>query len=356
MNGPPPAAPERVRVLIATPLEKELVERIAGTDPLVEVLHDPSLLPPARFPCDHKGDPAFRRDQDGERRWRELLAGADVLFGIPGDSPEGLAAAVSELPRLRWVQATSAGAGEQVRAAGLAAADLERVVVTAATGVHAGPLAEFCLFGLLAFAKGWRRLAGDQARGRWDHYAVAELRGRTALVVGLGRIGAEVARLARCFGMRTVAVRRHPGPGDDRVDELHPSSRLHDLGGEADAVIVTTPLTEETQGLVDREAIGRMRPGAVLVNVGRGGVVDEDALVAALEAGRIAGAVLDVTTAEPPPPASPLWRLDNVLLSPHTMALVERENERIVELFQAELRRWLAGEPLEHRVDPRLLY
>lgn len=358
MNGPPAAgqAKARVRVMIATPLEQELVERIAATDPRVEVLHDPSLLPPTRYPCDHGGDPGFRRDAAGERRWGELLARAEVLFGIPGDSPQGLAAAVRELPRLRWVQATSAGAGEQARAAGLAAADLERVAVTTAAGVHAGPLAEFCLFGLLAFAKGWRRLARDQQQRRWDHYAVGELRGRTALIVGLGGIGAEVARLARCFGMRTVAVRRHPGPGDERVDELHPTDRLHDLVGRADAVVVTTPLTPETQGLVDREAIARMGPGAVLVNVGRGGVVDQAALVEALEAGRIAGAVLDVTDPEPPAADSPLWRLDNVLLSPHSMALVERENERIVELFQAQLGRFLAGEELRQRVDPQLGY
>ncbi len=326
--------------------------------------YDPALLPPARYPSDHKGDPGFRRGPAGERRWRELLAGAEVLFGVPGDSAEGLAAAVRGLPRLRWVQATSAGAGQQVRAAGLARADLERVAVTSASGVHAGPLAEFCLFGLLAFAKGWRRLERDRDRRRWDHYAVSELRDRTALIVGLGHVGAEVARLARCFGMRTVAVKRHPdrsparrrGSADDRVDELHPTSRLHDLVGGADAVVVTLPLTRETEGLVDRAAIARMRPAAVLVNVGRGGVVDEAALVEALEAGRIGGAALDVTATEPPPASSPLWHLDNVLLSPHTMALVERENERIVALFVANLRRWLAGEPLEHRVDPDLYY
>jgi phosphoglycerate dehydrogenase-like enzyme len=355
MQGRSPTGP--VRVVIATPLQKELVERIAGSDPRVEVLHDPALLPPPRYPCDHRGDPGFRRDPDGERRWRELLAHAEVLFGIPGDTPEGLAAAVHDVPALRWVQATAAGAGQQVQAAGLSRADLERVTVTSATGVHAGPLAEYCLFGLLAFAKGWRRLARDQQARRWEHYPVAELRDRSALILGLGRVGAEVARLARCFGMRTIAVKRHPDAGDRQVvDELHPASRLHDLVGRADAVVVTLPLTRETEGRLDREAIARMRPGAVLVNLGRGRVVDEEALVEALEDGRIAGAVLDVTAVEPPPQDSPLWSLDNVLLSPHTMALSERENERIVELFRAELGRYLAGEPLEHRVDPELLY
>ncbi|HET9560283.1 MAG TPA: D-2-hydroxyacid dehydrogenase, partial [Actinomycetota bacterium] len=136
-----------MRVLIASPLEAELAAGIQAADPRAEVLFEPDLLPPARYPADHLGDPAFHRDPEGEARWRALLDRAEVLVGIPGDSTEGLAEAVNGLPRLRWVHATSAGAGEQVRKAGLPAQALERVAITTSSGVHAVPLAEFAVLG-----------------------------------------------------------------------------------------------------------------------------------------------------------------------------------------------------------------
>jgi phosphoglycerate dehydrogenase-like enzyme len=154
-----------VRVMIATPLEEELVRKIEGTDVRLEVLYDPTLLPPPRYPSDHKGEPSFRRDVAGERRWEEMLEDAKVLFGIPGDSPEMLREVVRRAPRVEWIQATSAGAGEQVRMAGLLPEELDRVIVTTSSGIHAGPLAEFCLFGLLAFNKGLPRLLRDNKKG-----------------------------------------------------------------------------------------------------------------------------------------------------------------------------------------------
>ena len=146
-----------VQVLIASPLEAELAAGIQAADPRAEVLFEPDLLPPARYPADHLGDPAFRRDAQGEARWRALLDRAEVLFGVPGDSAGDLAAVVTGLPRLRWVHATSAGAGEQVRQAGLPAEALARVAITTSSGVHAVPLAEYAIFGLLAVAKDLRR-------------------------------------------------------------------------------------------------------------------------------------------------------------------------------------------------------
>jgi phosphoglycerate dehydrogenase-like enzyme len=333
-------------VLIATPLEPELVDRIARVDPRVEVLFEPELLPPTRYPGDHRGVEGFRRAPDDEARFRALMERADVLFGLPGDSAAGLADAVGRSRRLRWVQATAAGAGEQVRAAGLSREELNRVAVTSSAGVHAVPLAEFCLFGLLGFVKELPRLERDRAERRWDHRPVGELHGLTLLVLGLGGIGREIERLARAFGMEVIGLRRRDG-GRARLDELLP---------QADAVCVTLPLTDETRGLLDREAIGLMKPGAIFVNVGRGGVVDEDALAEALADGRLAGAALDVFAREPLPADSPLWTLPNVILSPHTAALSVHENERIAELFCDNLRRYLAGEPLRNRVDPEVFY
>jgi phosphoglycerate dehydrogenase-like enzyme len=162
-------------------------------------------------------------------------------------------------------------------------------------------------------------------------------------VVGLGEIGTEVARLAEAFGMNVLSTRRNAGD----LDALLP---------QADSVVITLPLTDETRGMFDRRRIGLMKPGAILVNIGRGPVVEEDALIDALRSGRLRGAALDVFETEPLPRDSPLWDLDNVILSPHTAAQSIHENERIVELFAENLRRYLAGEELRSRIRTDLFY
>jgi phosphoglycerate dehydrogenase-like enzyme len=348
----------RTQVLIASPLEAELAARIQAAEPRVEVRYDPDLLPPARYPADHLGDPAFRRDAEGEARWRALLGEAEVLFGIPGDSTEGLAEVVTGLPGLRWVHATSAGAGEVVRKAALPAEALERVVITTSSGVHAVPLAEFAILGLLAIAKELPRFVEDQRARAWPEIRrpLRELRGETLFLVGLGDIGLEVARLGKAMGMRTVGFRRTEGPPPAEVDEVHGPGRLAELAGQADAMVVSLPLTEATAGMIDRATIRALPPTCIFVNVGRGGVVDEPALIEALRERRIAGAVLDVFATEPLPPDSPLWSMDNLLVTPHAVALSARENERIVELFVANLRRYLDGEPLVNVVEPGVFY
>ena len=348
--------PDPVTVAIAIPLEAELVEPIRAVDPRVEVSYAPELLPPVRYPNDHRGVEDFQRTPPDERCFWELIAGAEVLYGIPGDSPEGLARAVRRGDRLRWVQATSAGAGEQVASAGLSREDLERVTVTSAAGVHAGPLAEFALLGLLAFTKDLPRLEADQRAHRWGHYPVPELSGRTLLIVGLGQVGMEVARLAVAFGMRVIGVNRSGRAESPHVHEVGRTSALENYLPEADAIVISAPLTEETSGLIDAAAFARMKPGTMLVNVGRGGVVDEAALIEALRSGRLAGAALEVFEREPLPADSPLWDLPNVLVSPHTAGLSMREDERIVSLFVENLGHYLRGEPLRNRVDPELLY
>jgi phosphoglycerate dehydrogenase-like enzyme len=347
-----------VPVMIASPLEEELAGRVVEADPRVELLFDAALLPPARYPGDHAGDPGFRRDPDAEARWRAMLDRAEVTFGIPGDSAEGLTVLLAEAPRLRWVHATSAGAGELVHRAGLDRDALDRVVVTTSSGVHAVPLAEFAVLGMLAVAKDLPRLIAGQRARSWPtvRRPFRELHGQTLVLVGLGDIGRETARLGKALGMRTVGVRRSAGPPPPYTDEAHGPDRLPELAGRADAMVVSLPLTEATAGLIDKATIERLPPGCIFVNVGRGGVVDEEALVEALRGRRIAGAVLDVFATEPLPPSSPLWTLPNVLVSPHGAALSERENERIVELFVANLRRFLDGRPLVNAVEPGVWY
>jgi phosphoglycerate dehydrogenase-like enzyme len=348
----------RTQVLIASPLEAELAATIQAADPRAEVHYEPDLLPPARHPGDHQGDPTFRRDPGAEARWRALLDRAEVLFGIPGDSADGLAEVVTGLPRLRWVHATSAGAGETVRKADLPAEALARVAVTTSSGVHAVPLAEFAILGLLAVAKELPRFIEDRRARAWPEIRrpLRELSGQTLFLVGLGDIGRETARLGKALGMRTVGFRRTQGPPPEHVDEVHGPQRLAELAGRADAMVVSLPLTDQTAGLIDRATIERLPPSCIFVNVGRGGVVDEPALVDALRGRRIAGAVLDVFATEPLPDDSPLWTLPNVLVTPHAVALSPRENQRIAELFVDNLRRYLDGRPLRNLVEPGIFY
>ncbi len=340
--------------MIATPIEPHLVERI-GAQPDVELLFDADLLPPTRYPSDHRGDPAFRRDASAEERWQALLAHAEVLYGVPGDTGASLAAAIPHAPLLRWVQATSAGAGEQVRAAQLSASDLQRITFTTAAGVHGGMLAEFAFYGLLALRKDARRLARMRAERSWEHFAMDELDGSTIAVVGMGGIGVAVARRARAFGMHVVGVARTAQAHPD-ADEMVAMTDLGAACERAQAIVVTLPGTAATRGLITRSMIAAWGPSTVFINVGRGTVVDQAALIDALTNNAIAGAVLDVTDPEPLPPDNPLWTLPNVVFSPHTSALSVRENERIVDLFCDNLRRDRSGEPLRNVVNTTEFY
>jgi phosphoglycerate dehydrogenase-like enzyme len=344
-----------VEVLIATPLRPEMAERIAAEEG-VELTYLPELLPTERWSNDGTGEGGVAFD---DPRWLEAMGRAEVVWGIPQGTGEGLADLLRRAPRLEWVQARNAGAGEQLREAlELAPEEARRVTVTTSSGVHAGPLAEFALFGLLAFAKDLPTLLADQRERHWpsDQRPVGELRDRTLLIVGLGEIGSETARLAQAFGMRVLAVKRNASGSVPHVDELHPASQLPALVTQADAIVVTLPLTDATRGLLDADTLAAVKPGAVLVNVGRGAVIDEAALVARLQDGTLAGAALDVFAEEPLPRDSPLWGLDNVIVSPHNVALVEAEEARVVDLFIDNLRRRRAGEPLRNELDPEVLY
>lgn len=346
----------RPRLVIATPLEPPLASRIGSELGDYQLCYQPELLPPARYPGDHRGQPGFRRDAGGERRWTELLAAAEVTFGIPGDHPDGLRRLVRESRMLRLVQATSAGAGQQVEAAGLTDAELARVAIATSSGVHAGPLAEFALLGILAFTRGLPRLQADRAARRWDHYPVQDVAGRTVVILGTGAIGIRVAQFAKAVGMYVIGINSGGKRPDGPVDEHYAAGRLTEIAPRADALVITLPETPGTAGLVGAGVLAALPAGAVVVNVGRGRVVDEDALVELLRAGRLAGAALDVTATEPPDPASPLWELPNVILSPHTAALSPHENERIVEMFIDNVGRLDGGRPVRNRITPARRY
>lgn len=249
-------------------------------------------------------------------------------------------------PRLRWVQLTNAGSDPILH---LVSAG---VVWTTAAGTTAGTIAESVIGSMLLFAKQYREVLDQQRRHEWTRYVPSELTGATVGIVGLGHVGREVARRARSFGCRVIASRRSGGGLHADVDELLSASALPRLLAESDYVVLTTALTAETRGLIDAEALRLMKPTAVLINVSRGAVVDEQALVDALRQGMIAGAALDVFAREPLPKDHPLWDLPNVVVTPHVSALSPLQQRRVTDLFILNLRRYLIGEPLENQVDP----
>jgi glyoxylate/hydroxypyruvate reductase len=335
----------QLRVLIASPLEPEHVARIEAADPRVSVLYEPGLLPVPRYPADHTGVP---RQLSAARlgAWAGLRRQADVSFDFDWQAPADMAA---NCPRLRWVQATSAGIGGFLDRTGLAGTGL---VFTTAAGVHGVPLAEFALLGLLYFAKGMPALASAKAARRWQRYAGGQVAGSRVLLVGLGGAGRAVAQLLAATGV-TVCGAGRPGHRYDvpGVTAYVASDQLHRVLPEADALVLACPLTEQTRGLIGAAELALMPPGSVLVNISRGPVVDEEALVSALRTGHLGGACLDVFATEPLPAGSPLWDMPNVIVSPHSAATAAAENGLITSLFIDNLRRWLAGRPLRNTYD-----
>ena len=346
-------------VTVCAPLSMDprptLARMVADLDVDVEICYRQELLPRQRFSADHVGDPEFVRGPADDAQWHELLAHTDVALGIPGDSAAGFRELVAMAPHLRWVQGTAAGTGEQVTASGVDAAVLDRVVVTSAAGVHATPLAEFAVFGLLALAKDVDQLIALSDRHEWgSRWSMRQLAASTVAVVGLGAVGREVSRLLGAFGATVYGVHReNPRRVVDGVTFDASMADLDDVLPRCDAVVVALPATDHTRRLFDAARLALLPAHAILVNVGRGSAVDTEALVAALDAGRLRGAVVDVTELEPLPEESPLWGRHNVILSPHTAALTDDEDDRIVDLFGHNLRRFLRHEPLRNlvRVD-----
>jgi phosphoglycerate dehydrogenase-like enzyme len=341
----------RLRAVVAVPLPEELCHLIETLEPRVEVVRDQDLLPPMRGPADWTGDPDFERTSEQQAAFDALVDSADALFGIPDVDAAALARTVRANPRLRWVMTTAAGGGSTVRAAELSREELDRVVITTSAGVHGGTLAEFSVFAVLAGAKGLPRLLADQRNRTWpDRWQMRQLDEMTVLIVGLGGIGAECARRFHALGAQVWGTTRSGEPVEG-VDRLVPLDRLVDAVGEVDAIVVTLPGTAQTHHLIGEEVLAAVKPGMILTNVGRGTVVDETALLAALDDGRIAFAGLDVFEREPLDAGSPLWDHPNVLVSPHTAALNSNEEERIARRFAENATRLLDGAELRAVVD-----
>ena len=268
-------------------------------------------------------------------------------------------------PRLRWLQLHSAGA-DHILEHPIMTSD---VAVTTASGIHATPIAEYVFASILAHR--WRvplwTHCQREARwpsDRWNLYARPELRDSTLGIVGYGSIGREVGRLGKAFGMQVLALRRSTGreergyavedtgdPDGTLPERFYPPESLHEMLAKSDYVVIALPLTPDTTHFIGEAELRAMKPNAYLVNIARGAIVDEGALVQALKEGWIAGAGLDVFEEEPLPADSPLWAQENALISPHVAGFTPRYDERAAALFAANLTRYLAGEPFLNLVD-----
>src|SRR2546430_3253385 len=340
--------PEALVVLIAAPIESEHVDRMRGVDPRIELLPGPALLPRPRYVADHAGSP-LQRTPEQETRFLEMLGRAEVVLDFPSGHIRDLAAVAS---RLRWLQSTSAGIGQMVKRVGL---DQTDITFTTASGVHARPLADFCLMAMLMFAKNYVWMERDKKAKRWERYCGEELTRETLAIVGVGRVGQEGARHGKRMDMRVTGMRRSDAPMPD-VDKIFDRPELHAMLREADFLVLAAPHTPETEGIIGQAELAVMKPSAVLINIGRGALVDEDALIRALQQKRLAGAALDVLREEPPPQDSPLWDMPNVIISPHSASTVTQQNARITEIFCDNLRRYLSGQPLRNVLDKQKLY
>lgn len=282
-------------------------------------------------------------------RITDEIADADIAiaWSIRGDQ-------IAAAEKLRWIHSTAA-AVHALMSAELQASD---IIVTNARGVHGPVVAEHAMSLVFALAKRLPEAAKYQAQRHWAQQEICEtvprpreLRDATMAIIGFGSIGTSLAKLAKALGMRVVAVREHPDKASDLADAMYGFSDLKRALGEGDFVVLATPVTSKTRHLMNAGSLAHLKSDAYLINVGRGVLIDEEALQHALRANQFAGAALDVTTEEPLPPGSPLWTMDNVFITPHTAGFAEKMWERHYVSYTENLGRYLAGEPLLWTVD-----
>lgn len=326
-------------VLITAPFPVSLIEKVRSVSAEVEL--EQWTLPDGQWP-------------------EERATAAEVYYALNSvPRPD-------QAPNLRWVQTHYAGVDSLVDTP-LWNSD---IAITSASGIHAPGMAQYVLAQILAWANRVPKWFHHQQLGkwpsqRWDKFLPDELRGRTVGIVGYGSIGREVARLIKPFGVNILASKRdarHPedrgyvivdtgDPAGDLPDRIYPSEATRSMLSECDYIVVTLPLTPKTHHCFDEEMFREMKPNAFLINIGRGEVIDQKSLVKALKRDWIGGAGLDVFETEPLPESSPLWSMDNVIITPHVSGFTPYYDSRATDLFTENLRRYLAGKPMLNVVD-----
>lgn len=314
-----------MKLILPSQLAEAVEPKLARIAPNLEIVH-----------TDRDGMP------DGDLSDAEIL----LRWWIGVDALKRL---LRSAPRLRWMHTPSAGVDTL-----LIPEIVERdITLTNSAGAHAIPIAEFVLLFMLGHVKRVRDLAALTPENAWErgrNLQLGELSGQTVLVVGMGSIGQEIARRATAFGMRVFGSRRRPQPMQG-VEKVVGEGEWRDLLPEADYVVIATPLTNATRGMVDKAAFERMKPSAYLINIARGQIVQTEPLLAALREGQIAGAGLDALPEEPLPPGHPLWSAPNSWITPHISWSSPLMRERAIGIFLDNLRRYQAGEPLVNVVD-----
>lgn len=336
------ATDNKIKVILALDFSDDIIDELRAVSPKLQFERYTSAVP--------------------DSAW----ADAEVLYTFSKLPDPALA------PRLRWVQLHSAGVDHILDSPLTQAEDVE---ITSASGIHAVPMAEYSLGMMLAFEYKIPILLRRQARAQWSGergiFRPFGLRGQTLGIVGYGSIGRELARMAGALGMKVLATKHdvmrpsdeggyaEPSTGDPEgtiPERLYPSEALTSMARECDFLVVTAPLTAKTRHMVNEAVFDAMKTTAVLVNVGRGAIIDEAALISALAAGKIAGAALDVTEEEPLPATSPLWNLDNVIISPHISGNSTRYDEKAATLFAENLKRYVEKRPLLNALDRKRGY
>ena len=344
---------ESLKVYITFHLAPELIEKVKMADPRMEITYEPELLGKPRYLNDQHGGPVERTPEE-EQRWLEHLSKAEIVFGY---LDEHYLSRIEDLaPKLKWIQSPSSGVGQRAKRTGITES---KVLLTTSSGMHATPLAEFCLMAMLMHAKDYAYMARKKAKRHWQRNCTTELRTKTLAVVGLGRVGREVARLGRSLGMKVIGTKRNTegvDPASVNVEKLYPWTDLHPMLSQSDFVVLICPLTEETHGLIGEPELAAMKKGSVLINIARGHIVDEPALIRALQTGHLGGLASDVFWEEPLPPESPFWNIPNVIISPHSASTADTENAKLTEIFVSNIHSYLEGKPMRNILDKKALY
>ena len=326
-------------LLITAPFPSQLVDKIRAVSPNLTI--EQRTLPNGRWPDDWTTE-------------------AEIYYAFGTIPP------LEKAPNLQWVQTHYAGI-DSLEDSELWQSD---ILITTASGVHAANMAQYAITQILTWAHrvpNWfsYKQTHSWAKNRWDTFVPQELHGKTLGILGYGSIGRELARLAKAFGLKILVTKRDArqlvdtgysaaGVGDLEgalPDRIYPSEATRSMVADCDFVVITLPLTERTYHLFDEEMFKAMKPTAFLVNVARGAIVNEADLVRGLKKGWLAGAGLDVYEEEPLPDSSPLWELDNVIMTPHVSGFTPQYDERATDIFAENLRRYLAGEPLLNLVN-----
>ncbi len=334
---------DTIKVLITVNFSEDLLQGLREISPRLEIISRPAR---------NYSDMAAQIWQDAE-----ILYTGSVY--PPADA----------MPKLKWIQSHYAGVDEALKQP--LVQHHKDIIITSTRGIHATKMAEYAIGMCIALGHKFPQMRDSFRKKEWSYerhqkFMAFELRDATIGIVGYGAIGREIARLAKCFGMMVLAAKRNvkqveepdhyavEGTGDkygNFFDRLYPPQALATMVRDCDFVVITTPLTEKTRGLYSEKVIQAMKAGSYLVNVGRGGVVDEKALLEALKSGHLAGVALDVFETEPLPEDSPLWTAPNIVITPHISGSMANYNEKAAAIFEENLRRYLDKKPLLNVVD-----